>query len=940
MGIGFEKEISKSTNNVILNSLKAQSSNEGVKDFEDKEDVDDRRSYQEVKEFEDIEEKEWKKEMNLINDEYEILKAYERKKQRAIDMEDFDMARMMTIAIDLISTEDTAFLKLENLKKSAILDDDFENAKRYSKMIFKMLAERMNGDNIASEEEESINVNSNDAKRQLMVENVCTFTYLRENMDSGRVNTRSVPGHPIRNMFVLSNSTASEPKVMLDKDDPANSMIILPVDETYKTLWLKTRMFWKFVGDHVDTLFEGCDWFVKLDDDTYMKWTLFRKILACRDPMENLYSGYFGRGRLFYHHPNETHRTNENRKELMTAVGAMYFISRGVAVKLSKWIKKSYTTWPQWNFERRCALGRLGEDSCFAALMVENGVCYDSTIANPWIAMEFSQVYLSDVTKEEHILEQMEPFIEPLPKNSMNCMMIFHKIPPAMYPFISMELYRRDKKYAECQYHQCYNRNRSIGPSDPYNDTTQNACSFPNGGVKRRFYSPRATRKIWCNGTECTCNQIRHIWNIVPNPGPHSKSNPVWDLSNLHRKFHQWWFMRCKYFRDEVVHKIENMAPSQAILKYRELKVNREVPTIVIGKENVVNTETVTVIDDVKIPNKNENLISSNAEKAKHTRPGNICSFILLRDIESPFRKVHRRIADFPKRNWFVSSDRKLSKEVIRNDVEDPANSDIILPLKETYDTLWLKSKAMWSFIGENVDTHFSECDWFMKIDDDTYTNFKLLKEALACRDPMKPLYSGFFSRGHMQYSTSDGLSLKSLLTAVGAHYFISRSIALSLNSWFQTSKNALEYWGFQERCEMGYLGEDSCFSALMVANGVCYDSIIADPWIAMEWSQVYFTENVSSKEDIRDQMEPLIEDSANDVKNCVTFLHKAPLHFFETIQAELRDREQKYPPCKYHQCVGRTTHPPANPVDKKCSLVEGGVRRKFKASRKSPKLW
>ena len=40
--------------------------------------------------------------------------------------------------------------------------------------------------------------------------------------------------------------------------------------------------------------FVECDWFVKMELDTFINFAFLREILACKEPMEKLYSGYFG----------------------------------------------------------------------------------------------------------------------------------------------------------------------------------------------------------------------------------------------------------------------------------------------------------------------------------------------------------------------------------------------------------------------------------------------------------------------------------------------------------------------------------------------------------------------------------------------------------------------------------------------------------------------
>jgi glycoprotein-N-acetylgalactosamine 3-beta-galactosyltransferase len=68
-------------------------------------------------------------------------------------------------------------------------------------------------------------------------------------------------------------------------------------------------------------------------------------------------------------------------------------------------------------------------------------------------------------------------------------------------------------------------------------------------------------------------------------------------------------------------------------------------------------------------------------------------------------------------------------------------SQDIIgLPIEDTYDNLWGKTKAAFQYVYEH---HYTDADFFLKADDDTFVILENLRLLLSSYSPLFPVYFG-----------------------------------------------------------------------------------------------------------------------------------------------------------------------------------------------------
>lgn len=129
----------------------------------------------------------------------------------------------------------------------------------------------------------------------------------------------------------------------------------------------------------------------------------------------------------------------------------------------------------------------------------------------------------------------------------------------------------------------------------------------------------------------------------------------------------------------------------------------------------------------------------------------------------------------------------------------DHTQGIVRLPLRETYDTLAIKSLAMWRYVSHSFtsDGWSARCAWFVKVDTDSWVNVPLLEARLGCLSPDKAIYSGFSHRG----------------LCFGGFYLLSRELVRSVDSW-------MDSFLVHNNLPLN-AAEDMIFAALSVSNMV-----------------------------------------------------------------------------------------------------------------------
>ncbi|CAN7937408.1 unnamed protein product, partial [Ixodes hexagonus] len=82
----------------------------------------------------------------------------------------------------------------------------------------------------------------------------------------------------------------------------------------------------------------------------------------------------------------------------------------------------------------------------------------------------------------------------------------------------------------------------------------------------------------------------------------------------------------------------------------------------------------------------------------------------------------------------------------------EPSLPTVVLPVKESRNTLWAKTKAAFREVYKN---HLNSSDWFLKADDDTYVVLENLRYLLKDKSSSDPVYYGrrfkpFMKQGYM----------------------------------------------------------------------------------------------------------------------------------------------------------------------------------------------
>ena len=99
--------------------------------------------------------------------------------------------------------------------------------------------------------------------------------------------------------------------------------LYVKAQEGYYKLWSKTEALFSYLANHLHTeYFRGCNWFFKVDDDTFANKHMLRQMLLCRP--DTLYTGFW--------------QPQTNRGPRM-AIGAIYGLSRSVVSRWKKWRK-------------------------------------------------------------------------------------------------------------------------------------------------------------------------------------------------------------------------------------------------------------------------------------------------------------------------------------------------------------------------------------------------------------------------------------------------------------------------------------------------------------------------------------------------------------------------------------------------------------------------
>ncbi|XP_052801609.1 glycoprotein-N-acetylgalactosamine 3-beta-galactosyltransferase 1-like isoform X2 [Mya arenaria] len=122
---------------------------------------------------------------------------------------------------------------------------------------------------------------------------------------------------------------------------------------------------------------------------------------------------------------------------------------------------------------------------------------------------------------------------------------------------------------------------------------------------------------------------------------------------------------------------------------------------------------------------------------------------------------------------------------------KDDSLPTVVLPVTESRDTLWKKTKLAFKHVYEN---YLDKADWFMKADDDTYVIVENLRLMLKDQDANKGIYFGRHFKPYVKNGYMSG----------GAGYVLSKEALKRLYNVFDDSSKCRQDDGGAEDLELG----------------------------------------------------------------------------------------------------------------------------------------
>jgi len=127
----------------------------------------------------------------------------------------------------------------------------------------------------------------------------------------------------------------------------------------------------------------------------------------------------------------------------------------------------------------------------------------------------------------------------------------------------------------------------------------------------------------------------------------------------------------------------------------------------------------------------------------------------------------------------------------------------------DSYELLWKKTLSLFDILSFESSNLFKECDWFFKVDTDTFLNLHSIEQFLSIYNTSEPHYTGWYNVGGPGRKAHG----KKVKIAIGAFYGVTREVILRWKDWRSDGRHV---WG------SFHTGEDSQMAFFLREHGTC----------------------------------------------------------------------------------------------------------------------
>ncbi|ACI64399.1 predicted protein [Thalassiosira pseudonana CCMP1335] len=204
----------------------------------------------------------------------------------------------------------------------------------------------------------------------------------------------------------------------------------------------------------------------------------------------------------------------------------------------------------------------------------------------------------------------------------------------------------------------------------------------------------------------------------------------------------------------------------------------------------------------------------------------------------------------------------------------------------DSYELLWKKTLGLWDIVSFESSNLFKECEWFFKVDTDTFLNLHVIEQFLSIYNTSEPHYTGWYNVGGLGRKAHG----KQVKIAIGAFYGVTREVMMRWKDWRSDGRHV---WG------SFHSGEDSQMAFFLREHGTCLEIPIRN---LAKFKQNYVWggfDDIGSPMNCREKIKWLSDNP------CFAYAHKVPMEWMGPLTGVLAS-----------QIVNNAT----------CSLIDKGI--------------